>query len=693
MGENEQSETESGPPLAALALALSKQKWTNLSMNEDDLKTFATPNLDVLVERATALLLVRIVACKAKPGSFPDLSTTMICMTYIKKNKSSWPKQITTEVIQQLREFVYKMLSGYKEVPYHNREHAYHVILSVNKMLDMMACTVKGGKDPRKFRPPPSFGLRNDPLAMFALVFAALIHDVEHQGLPNRQLASENDRLAVLYNDQSIAENWSLYIAFSELLQDEFIDLRKCMFGQDEESPEYVAQYQRFRKMVVSLVLHTDLASPERTQVGKSKWKEAFGDSHETVEAKLKKHIRRRSTVSNHSQESDELPAATSFEDAKSTDMTTSFAEETARSNGLFTSSRSKVNPDDPFYSEASLNGLRQEGSNHAAGQRPDMFESVMEGEHEDSTTGTPDIDWQEFDVTEVEGTEVEGFDGTAHTRDNSIIGSVATAPPTEGERVRGEPLSPQKTPGGGPPQQSLYVQSMHTTSASHIDFLERPSSLSTSMSRGISGGKNSLNSFLNRSAHRVESRMTRDGDKGRYRQRLGILRTLDLGGQTFETYNRKDKMSSNASVAFSVADADADEPDELKMTVVMETIMSAADVAHNLQSWNHMLTWSRRLYFELQRAHAAGRGVDVAPNWYENQIGFLESYILPLARKLEDTGVWGDETTEPSILFAQNVENIRDEWFEKGSEFTEELVAQGKAIFAKKSESSPTKS
>jgi hypothetical protein len=60
-------------------------------------------------------------------------------------------------------------------------------------------------------------------------------------------------------------------------------------------------------------------------------------------------------------------------------------------------------------------------------------------------------------------------------------------------------------------------------------------------------------------------------------------------------------------------------------------------------------------------------------PQWFENQIGFLESYLLPLARKLEDTGVFGD-TSE----FADNVEQNRDLWLMHGQEIAEQIINEG---------------
>lgn len=103
---------------------------------------------------------------------------------------------------------------------------------------------------------------------------------------------------------------------------------------------------------------------------------------------------------------------------------------------------------------------------------------------------------------------------------------------------------------------------------------------------------------------------------------------------------------------------------------------MTAADVAHNLQSWEHMVKWSNRLYMELRRAHVTQRGSDPQVNWYHNQIGFLESYLLPLARRLEDTGVYGDD--EMGQSFTTIVESNRDQWLLHGYEVSQKIIEDG---------------
>lgn len=197
-------------PLLTTALSLTVQDWNALSLDDPhDKATSPTADRDVLIERATALLLVRIIACVAPPGSFPDWGTSSICRTLLHREKlwtsSGLQGQLTDTVITQLRQFVKRMLKGYKkakDVPYHSIEHAYHVLVSTNKLLDLILAPPKTSKETKKnSHKPPTFGLRSDPLALMAVVFAALIHDVEHQGIPNRQLSLENDRLAILYNE------------------------------------------------------------------------------------------------------------------------------------------------------------------------------------------------------------------------------------------------------------------------------------------------------------------------------------------------------------------------------------------------------------------------------------------------------------------------------------------------------------
>ena len=167
--------SQHGAPYAAMALGITSQEWSQLSLGEDP-NVAATSDMNVAVERITSLLLIRIVAWIQPRGIYSDLSTTSICRDHLIKQES-WPTSITPDVITELRNYVKIIISTYQQVPYHNFEHAYHVIISTNKLLDMILHT----QDIPKAERPTTFGLKDDPLMHFALIFSALIHDVEHQ--------------------------------------------------------------------------------------------------------------------------------------------------------------------------------------------------------------------------------------------------------------------------------------------------------------------------------------------------------------------------------------------------------------------------------------------------------------------------------------------------------------------------------
>lgn len=119
----------------------------------------------------------------------------------------------------------------------------------------------------------------------------------------------------------------------------------------------------------------------------------------------------------------------------------------------------------------------------------------------------------------------------------------------------------------------------------------------------------------------------------------------------------------------------EAEDPDyhkDLKATIVIEHIMQASDVAHTMQHWHVYQKWNRRLFDELYTAHQAGRmEKDPTDFWYKGELGFFDNYILPLAQKLKDCGVFG-VSSEECLNYAK--ENRR-EWAEKGEMIVQELV------------------
>jgi hypothetical protein len=114
-----------------------------------------------------------------------------------------------------------------------------------------------------------AFGITSDPLTHFAVVFSALIHDVDHVGVSNGQLATENPSLAGKYNGQSLAEQNSVDIAWGLLMLPAYEDLRKCLFVSSTE-------FLRFRHLVVNTVLATDIFDPQLKALRNMRWDKAF---------------------------------------------------------------------------------------------------------------------------------------------------------------------------------------------------------------------------------------------------------------------------------------------------------------------------------------------------------------------------------------------------------------------------------
>jgi 3'5'-cyclic nucleotide phosphodiesterase len=114
-----------------------------------------------------------------------------------------------------------------------------------------------------------TYGITSDPLTCFGCVFSALIHDVDHAGIPNAQLVKENASLARMYKEQSVAEQNSVDIAWGLLMQDRFTNFRAAIFVNREEMT-------RFRQLVVNSVMATDIMDKQLKELRNVRWEKAF---------------------------------------------------------------------------------------------------------------------------------------------------------------------------------------------------------------------------------------------------------------------------------------------------------------------------------------------------------------------------------------------------------------------------------
>jgi len=108
------------------------------------------------------------------------------------------------------------------------------------------------------------------------------------------------------------------------------------------------------------------------------------------------------------------------------------------------------------------------------------------------------------------------------------------------------------------------------------------------------------------------------------------------------------------------------------KATIVIEHLIQASDVRHTMQHWHIYRRWNQRLFEETYLAYKDGRAeTDPSVNWYKGEIGFFDFYILPLAQKLKDCGVFGVSSDEYMCYAQEN----RREWESRGQELVAEMV------------------
>jgi class 3 adenylate cyclase len=208
-------------------------------------------------------------------------------------------------VRSQIWTFVFHIAGLYRDNAFHNFEHASHVAMSASKLLKRIIAPddveyrasssskkLKSRKILSKEIHESTFGISSDPLLQFAVVFSALIHDVDHTGLPNRQLVQSNDPLAIKYQNKSVAEQHSVRLAWKILMEDQNADFRRCIYHTEEE-------HERFRQLVINAVIATDIADKELQAWRKRRWEKAFHEEMRgrSIQSQDKTSIDRKATT------------------------------------------------------------------------------------------------------------------------------------------------------------------------------------------------------------------------------------------------------------------------------------------------------------------------------------------------------------------------------------------------------------
>ena len=103
------------------------------------------------------------------------------------------------------------------------------------------------------------------------------------------QLVKEQNTLAKFYNNQSVAEQNSVDLAWNLLMDESFKNLRACIYGTEEEM-------RRFRQLVVNSVMATDIVDKELKALRNARWEKAFSETA-TKDENERDTINRKATI------------------------------------------------------------------------------------------------------------------------------------------------------------------------------------------------------------------------------------------------------------------------------------------------------------------------------------------------------------------------------------------------------------
>ncbi|CAB9522230.1 Receptor-type guanylate cyclase gcy [Seminavis robusta] len=282
---------------------LAKPAFNKISSKE---KRLVTWNVDILVK-----LLQQIMARRLSLGEAPAKLSRQVTTEMTKEPRNVLdevedvlalpqfdartirnqvdPKSIKVPepAVQQLTEMVTQIAQLYQDNPFHSFEHASHVTMSVTKLMSRIVTYTSN--NPASTTDTPSdtevgdisesriaaelhdhtFGITSDPLTQFACIISALIHDADHPGVPNSTLVKEEHPLASKYKNKSVAEQNSVDLAWRIVTNRDFKDLHACIYSSMDE-------FNRFRSIVVNVVMATDIMDKDLGTQRKARWNRAF---------------------------------------------------------------------------------------------------------------------------------------------------------------------------------------------------------------------------------------------------------------------------------------------------------------------------------------------------------------------------------------------------------------------------------
>ncbi len=134
----------------------------------------------------------------------------------------------------KVQNFLVSVSNGYRDNAFHSFFHAAAVMHVSYMMLSVVGC--------EEFL---------EPRDSFAVLVAAICHDLDHPGTTNDFAKNSLSSLALLYNDRSILENHHAAMAFKTMQEPD----KNILANLSSEDFKYT------RKMIIELILKTDMAN------------------------------------------------------------------------------------------------------------------------------------------------------------------------------------------------------------------------------------------------------------------------------------------------------------------------------------------------------------------------------------------------------------------------------------------------
>jgi hypothetical protein len=455
---------------------------------------------------------------------------------------------------------------------------------------------------------------------------------------------------------------------------------------------------------VIDLVLCTDIASPERVQIVKSKWKEAFGDAKSTKNtANLSRSIQatmfdsfhkgtdyqfRNSALHSEIVEPEAMVSINNKKNESNNDNIEkpSIAEDTWKERNYYKMQILNENLNKPLKRSFLKKLLRKSTSfvrekNIFRKSRKSDTQGASEmntiGDAQTATAAASGIDNIKEFLSEYEEDNFSASSKSSSVCDvlDSSSRKMMIKPPNIPSSSRR--LFNRRNKSLGPNDQSTIDDALCQNGYEESNIFQSETKRSSEptetqserfywglASVGENGRKSSF--IMNQASSTHGKRFSEPTmgymDRKKFHFKLGIRRALDFTGSSIESYKTDMLHKSD----------DPDQPDELKMMVTLEQMIKAADVAANMQRWETMLLWTNRLFEEQKNCFINDHGPDPEHDWHENQIAFFESYTMPLACRLVDTSVFELEAVEQ---FVNGVRQNNIRWMVEGVDIVSSMV------------------